>query len=213
MIYEFDTIASISTPVSNAGIGIIRISGSESTEIIEKIFQPYSKEINAKDMESHRVYYGNIMEGEEIIDECIVLIMKAPRSYTREDVVEIDCHGGISIVHRVLNLVCKNGARPAEPGEFTKRAFLNGRIDLSQAEAVMDLIESKNESARKNSLSQLKGKLSEEIKKLREEMIYQIAYIESALDDPEHISLEEYPIALLPLALKWKEEIDHMIST
>lgn len=213
MIQEFDTIAAISTAVSTAGIGIIRISGPESMDILGRIFQPYNKERKVSSLESHRIYYGNIIDKDEIIDECIVMIMKAPKSYTREDVVEIDCHGGISVVYRIMNLVISSGARPAEPGEFTKRAFLNGRIDLSQAEAVMDLIESKNENARKNSLAQLKGKLSDDIKKIREEIIYEIAYIESALDDPEHISLDGYPDTLYPKASNWENQLKRMVSS
>ena len=197
MLNEFDTIAAIATAVSNAGIGIIRISGSEAMEILAKIFEPYNKKADVYQLENHRIYYGNIKDGEEVVDECIVLIMKGPHSYTKEDVVEIDCHGGVTVVYKVLNLVLKNGARAAEPGEFTKRAFLNGRIDLSQAEAVMDLIDSKNEMARKNSMTQLKGGLSDKIKQLREEIIYQIAFIESALDDPEHYSLDGFPEKLL----------------
>ena len=132
MINEFDTIAAIATAVSNAGIGIIRISGSEAMEILAKIFEPYNKKVDVYQLENHRIYYGNIKDGEEVVDECIVLIMKGPHSYTKEDVVEIDCHGGVTVVYKVLNLVLKNGARAAEPGEFTKRAFLNGRIELSQ---------------------------------------------------------------------------------
>ena len=212
MINEFDTIAAIATAVSNAGIGIIRISGSEAMEILVKIFEPYNKKADVYQLENHRIYYGNIKDGEEVVDECIVLIMKGPHSYTKEDVVEIDCHGGVTVVYKVLNLVLKNGARAAEPGEFTKRAFLNGRIDLSQAEAVMDLIDSKNEMARKNSMTQLKGGLSDKIKQLREEIIYQIAFIESALDDPEHYSLDGFPEKLLEEDKKWitiaKEMLD-----
>ena len=188
---EFDTIAGIASGMGG-GIGIIRISGSEAMEILVKIFEPYNKKADVYQLENHRIYYGNIKDGEEVVDECIVLIMKGPHSYTKEDVVEIDCHGGVTVVYKVLNLVLKNGARAAEPGEFTKRAFLNGRIDLSQAEAVMDLIDSKNEMARKNSMTQLKGGLSDKIKQLREEIIYQIAFIESALDDPEHYSVDGF---------------------
>lgn len=212
MIYEFDTIAAISTAVSNAGIGIVRISGEDAIDILGKVFLPYNKK-KVNELESHHIYYGNIIDEEEIIDECIVLMMKAPHSYTREDVVEIDCHGGISVVYRILNLVISHGARPAQPGEFTRRAFLNGRIDLSQAEAVMDLIDSKNEIARKNSVSQLKGQLSDEIKNIRNEIIYEIAYIESALDDPEHFSLEGYPEDLRDKASKWERIINNMISS
>lgn len=211
MIQEFDTIAAIATAVSNAGIGIVRISGPESLMILGDIFEPYNKKKDVSMLQSHHIYYGNIKNGDEIIDECIVLIMKSPHSYTREDVVEIDCHGGISVVYQIMNLAVSHGARPAEPGEFTKRAFLNGRIDLSQAEAVMDLIESKNDTARKNSVLQLKGKLSEEIKKLRGEILYQIAYIESALDDPEHISLSDYSLTLAPMAELWRASVKKMI--
>ena len=212
MINEFDTIAAIATAVSNAGIGIIRISGSEAMEILAKIFEPYNKKVDVYQLENHRIYYGNIKDGEEVVDECIVLIMKGPHSYTKEDVVEIDCHGGVTVVYKVLNLVLKNGARAAEPGEFTKRAFLNGRIDLSQAEAVMDLIDSKNEMARKNSMTQLKGGLSDRIKQLREEIIYQIAFIESALDDPEHYSLDGFPEKLLEEDKKWITTIMEELS-
>ncbi|MDO5147225.1 MAG: tRNA uridine-5-carboxymethylaminomethyl(34) synthesis GTPase MnmE [Eubacteriales bacterium] len=211
MINEFDTIAAIATAVSNAGIGIIRISGENSLKILGEIFEPAGK--NVKEWESHRVYYGNIKEKDTVIDECIVLIMKAPKSYTRENVVEIDCHGGVSVVYRILNLVIKHGARPAEPGEFTKRAFLNGRIDLSQAEAVMDVIDAKNELARRNSVAQLKGELSDRIKKVREEVLYQIAYIESALDDPEHMSLDGFSEKLGGLVQNWIEATQKMIDS
>ncbi len=213
MIREYDTIAAIATPVSNQGIGVIRISGEKSMDIISKIFVPYNKKVNVQTLETHRIYYGNIVDGAEIIDECIVLIMKGPHSYTKEDVVEIDCHGGVQVMGAVLKLVMKQGARPAEPGEFTKRAFLNGRIDLSQAEAVMDLIDSKNESARKNSMAQLKGNLSEQISALRGEIIYQTAYIESALDDPEHISLDGYSEELLTHVDNWINKVQKMSDT
>lgn len=213
MIREFDTIAAIATPVSNAGIGIIRISGKNALPILADIFQPYDKKKDVCHLESHRIYYGNIVDHEQVLDECIVLVMKGPKSYTKEDVVEIDCHGGSLVIHSILRLIYRKGARPAEPGEFTKRAFLNGRIDLSQAEAVMDLIEAKNESARKNSLAQLKGKLSDSISKLRSEILYQIAYIESALDDPEHISLDGYGENLLSCVKQWIKELTEMIRS
>ena len=213
MINEFDTIAAIATAVSNAGIGIIRISGDDSLRIISEIFEPYNKNIRADELESHRVYYGNIKDGEEIIDECIVIVMKGPHSYTKEDVVEIDCHGGVSVVYRVLNLEISRGARPADPGEFTKRAFLNGRIDLSEAEAVMDVISSKNDLALKSSVLQLRGFVSDKIKKLREEIIYEIAFIESALDDPEHISLEGYPEKLGIKVDHLLKDVDKLISS
>lgn len=213
MIREFDTIAAIATPLSNSGIGIIRISGKEALSILADIFEPYDKKKDVHHLESHRIYYGNIIDHEHVLDECIVLIMKGPKSYTKEDVVEIDCHGGALVIHSILNLIYKKGARPAQPGEFTKRAFLNGRIDLSQAEAVMDLIGAKNESARKNSLSQLKGKLSSSISDLRSDILYQIAYIESALDDPEHISLDGYGDNLLSQVNKWIKKVDKLIHS
>lgn len=218
MIHEYDTIASIATPVSNAGIGIIRISGFDSMNIIGNIFRPHNKKWRERDLESYRIYYGNIVDHkdspeEKIIDECIVLIMKAPHSYTREDVVEIDCHGGVVILKRILDLVIRCGARIAEPGEFTKRAFLNGRIDLSQAEAVMDLIESKNDLARQNSLSQLKGNLSEIIDSIRQDVIYQVARIESALDDPEHYDLTGFGEDLSERCGEWAEELKKLISS
>lgn len=213
MLQEFDTIAAIATAVSNAGIGIVRISGEDAMRIIGEIFEPYNKKLDPSCLDTHRVYYGNIKDGDSVIDECIVVIMKGPHSYTREDVAEIDCHGGVSVVYRVLELVLAHGARPAEPGEFTKRAFLNGRIDLSQAEAVMDLIESRNELARRNSVSQLKGALSEKIKKIRGEILYQIAYIESALDDPEHISLDGYEETVEPMVISWMEQTQSMLSS
>ncbi len=213
MIQEFDTIAAIATAVSNAGIGIVRISGEDALRIVGEIFEPYNKKLDPSCLDTHRVYYGNIKDGDAVIDECIVVIMKGPHSYTKEDVAEIDCHGGVSVVYRVLELVLAHGARPAEPGEFTKRAFLNGRIDLTQAEAVMDLIESRNELARRNSVSQLKGALSEEIREIRGEILYQIAYIESALDDPEHISLDGYGETVGALVGKWMDRTQSMLSS
>lgn len=186
-----DTIAAIATALSPSGIGIIRISGEEAFEVANRIFKAKSGK-SILEMSSHTVHYGHIFDGEEIIDEVMVLLMKAPNSFTMEDTVEIDCHGGVYVMNRILQTVLKNGARLSEPGEFTKRAFLNGRIDLTKAEAIMDLIQSKNEAARKNSMTHLKGDLYRKIKALREEIIYEIAFIESALDDPEHISLDGF---------------------
>lgn len=191
MVREMDTIAAVATAMGSSGIGIVRISGEESFQVLRKVFRKNrGGEWDEKD--SHRVHYGFIYDGDEMIDEVLVLVMKGPHSYTAEDTVEIDCHGGILVMKRILETVIKNGARPAEPGEFTKRAFLNGRMDLSQAEAVMDLINAKNQYAMKSSISQLKGKVSEKVRDLRERILYEIAFIESALDDPEHISLEGY---------------------
>jgi len=187
-----DTIAAISSAAGNSGIGIIRVSGDEAIEVVDKIFRPANKNKKLANVESHTVHYGHIMDGDKTLDQVLVIVMKNPHSYTGEDTVEIDCHGGMLILKKVLDLVLKNGARTAEPGEFTKRAFLNGRIDLSQAEAVMDLINSKNDFALNSSIEQLKGGVSDVIKDIRKDIIYHIAFIESALDDPEHISLDGY---------------------
>lgn len=187
-----DTIAAISSAAGNSGIGIIRVSGDEAIEVVDKIFRPANKNKKLANVESHTVHYGHIMDGDKTLDQVLVIVMKNPHSYTGEDTVEIDCHGGMLILKKVLDLVLKNGARTAEPGEFTKRAFLNGRIDLSQAEAVMDLINSKNDFALNSSIEQLKGGVSDAIKDIRKDIIYHVAFIESALDDPEHISLDGY---------------------
>ena len=184
-----DTIAAISTGMTNSGIGIVRISGSEALEIADRVYK--GKE-TITEVPTHTIHYGHIMDGDKTLDQVLVIVMKNPHSYTGEDTVEIDCHGGMLILKKVLDLVLKNGARTAEPGEFTKRAFLNGRIDLSQAEAVMDLINSKNDFALNSSIEQLKGGVSDAIKDIRKDIIYHIAFIESALDDPEHISLDGY---------------------
>ncbi|MDE6608566.1 MAG: tRNA uridine-5-carboxymethylaminomethyl(34) synthesis GTPase MnmE [Lachnospiraceae bacterium] len=187
-----ETIAAIATAMSNSGIGIIRISGEDAISIADKIYHSKNRNKKLFQVKSHTIHYGFIYDKEELIDEVMVAVMKAPNSYTTEDTVEINCHGGILIMNRILEIILKNGARLAEPGEFTKRAFLNGRIDLSKAEAVMDVIQSQNEYALKSSINQLNGAVFEAVKKLREEIIYEIAFIESALDDPEHISIEGY---------------------
>lgn len=188
---QTDTIAAIATAMSNSGIGIVRLSGSEAVSITDHLFvMPGKKKL--ADMPTHTIHYGHIKDGDEVIDEVMILLMRGPKSYTREDIVEIDCHGGVYVVKRVLETVLKYGARPAEPGEFTKRAFLNGRIDLSQAESVMDLIHSKNEFALKSSLSQLSGVVSEKVRAIRAAILHEIAFIETALDDPEHISIDGY---------------------
>lgn len=194
---ESDTIAAAATAMSSSGIGIIRISGEEAFSIMKKIFRPYRKEKDMSAQPSYTVHYGTVEEGEEVLDEVLVLLMRGPHSYTSEDTVEIDCHGGRLVMQRILDLLIKNGARPAEPGEFTKRAFLNGRIDLSQAEAVMDLIQSRNRMALKSSVSQLQGSVRQQIEKLRSQILYETAFLEAALDDPEHISLDGYSEELL----------------
>lgn len=205
VMLQKETIAAISTGMSNSGIGIVRISGNDSIEIIDKIFIPFKKEKDIKNVASHTVHYGNIVDGGHVIDEVLVLIMKAPNTYTREDVVEIDCHGGVLVVKKIFELILRNGARCAEPGEFTKRAFLNGRIDLSQAEAVADIINAKSSLALDASMSQLKGNISNVIKSERAKIIYHIAFIEAALDDPEHMSVDNYGVEL-------KQDIDIILS-
>lgn len=207
-----DTIAAIATAMSNSGIGIIRISGEEAFSVIRRIFRMKNGK-KIEEAKSHTVHYGHIYDGDEMIDEVLVLIMKGPHSYTAEDTVEIDCHGGVLMMKKILETVIKYGARPAEPGEFTKRAFLNGRIDLSQAEAVIDVIHAKNQYALKSSVSQLNGGVSRKIRDLRERILYQIAFIESALDDPEHISLDGYDEELLALLDPMIEEIRHLLDS
>ncbi len=207
-----ETIAAISTAMNNSGIGIVRISGDDAFDIIKKIFRPYKKK-DLDEVSSHTVHYGTILDGEEIVDEVLVLFMKAPHTYTRENTVEIDCHGGIYVLKKTLELVIRNGARPAEPGEFTKRAFMNGRIDLSQAEAVIDVINAENDFALKSALTQLKGSVSEKIRKERAVLLEQIAYIEAALDDPEHIEMEGYGEVLLPILNQSRSEITKLLES
>lgn len=204
------TIAAISTStMSNGGISVVRMSGESAIETADKIFvSPSGKRL--ADVSSHTVHYGHIVKHnddgtDEICDEVLVIVMKAPHTYTKEDVVEINCHGGILVTRKVLAACIEAGAEPAQPGEFTKRAFLNGRIDLSQAEAVIDVINSKNDYALKSSVNQLDGALSEKIRSLREIIINHVAYIEAALDDPEHIELDNY-------VDKVKKDVDNCVN-
>lgn len=206
-----NTIAAISTAVSNSGIGIIRVSGNKAILIIDRIFEGKGKSL--KEVSSHTAHYGVIKDGDLIIDEVLVLVMRGPHSYTGEDTVEIDCHGGALVMKKILETVLRYGAVPAEPGEFTKRAFLNGRMDLSQAEAVMDIICSKNEYAMKSSVNQLKGSISRKVKELRSIILHQVAYIESALDDPEHISLDGYGEELRSVIKPVVNEVKKMLDT
>ena len=205
-----NTIAAIATGMTNSGIGIVRISGEDALEIIDRIYKGKHK---LSTQESHTIHYGHIYDGEQLIDEVLVSIMRAPKTYTGEDTVEINCHGGMLVVQKVLETVLKNGAHLAEPGEFSKRAFLNGKMDLSKAEAVMDLIHAKSEYAYKNSLNQLSGGLKKKIKECREKVLYEIAFIESALDDPEHISLEGYNEKLIQITKQLLEVIASMIAS
>lgn len=208
-----ETIAAIASAMTNSGIGIIRISGEDAFDVIDKIYRPKKGNKLLSQCKSHTIHYGHIYDEDEIIDEVMVLLMRAPNSYTREDTVEIDCHGGTLVMRRILEVVLKNGARPAEPGEFTKRAFLNGRIDLSQAESVMDVISSKNDFALKSSMQQLNGALTGKIKEIRGKIIHEIAFIESALDDPEHISIDGYGENLLIIIEKLMQKMNQMIAS
>lgn len=214
MMLQNDTIAAIATGLSDSGIGIIRISGSDAVEICHKVFFSASGKRILNQMKSHLMQYGFVRdENDCIIDEVMAVVMKAPRSFTGEDTVEIQCHGGVLVMKKILNCVCRAGARLAEPGEFTKRAFLNGRIDLSRAEAVMDVIHSQNEYALKSSVNQLRGSIEKKVKELRAKLIYEIAFIESALDDPEHISLEGYADKLYREIEGISDEIKKMIDS
>ena len=186
-----DTIAAISTGMGNSGISIIRMCGKNAFDIARKVFRN-KKDKKIEDEKTHYILHGNIVDEEEIIDEVLLLIMKAPHTFTGEDTIEIDCHGGIFVTKKILEVLFKNGAQPAEPGEFTKRAFLNGKMDLSRAEAVMDIIQSKSEYALKSSISQLEGVLQKKIEGIREKVLYHTAFIESAIDDPEHVSVDGY---------------------
>lgn len=208
-----ETIAAIATGMSNSGIGIIRMSGPEAISIADGIFVSARKNFKLTEAATHTVHYGNIVYEDNIIDEVLIIIMKAPNSYTREDVVEIDCHGGVYVMKKILDILIKSGATTAEPGEFTKRAFLNGRIDLTQAEAVIDIINSKNKYALSNSVKLLNGKLSEQITEIRKDLINNIAYIEAALDDPEHISLDNYGDKLLITVDNYIDKVDNLIKT
>lgn len=188
-----DTIAAIATALSDSGIGIIRVSGDEAIPIVRKIYRNKKNEDVLSDYKSHTIHYGFIIDkNENLLDEVMVSVMKNPHSYTTEDTVEINCHGGALMMKKILMTVIEAGARLAEPGEFTKRAFLNGRMDLSRAEAVMDMIHAKNQFALRSSIKQLRGSVFDKVKELREKVLYEIAFIESALDDPEHISLDGY---------------------
>lgn len=208
---EFDTIAAISTPVGEGAVSIVRLSGDEAIKIADKLFSRK----NLYEVNSHTLHYGKIVNpnNDEVIDEVIVSVMKAPKTFTREDVVEINCHGGYISVKRILELVLENGARLAEPGEFTKRAFLNGRIDLSQAEAVMDIINSKTKQAMKVAVTQLDGKLSRLIKKLRQELIETIAHVEVNIDYPEYDDVEEMSHEMMKKKTKYVHaEIEKLLE-
>ena len=209
-VYE-DTIAAVSTAMAPGGIGIVRISGREAFSVGDQIYRGKNGK-KLSEQRANTVHYGFVEEKGERIDEVLAVILKGPHSYTGEDTVEIDCHGGVLAMKRILEAAFRAGARPAQPGEFTRRAFLNGRMDLSQAEAVMDLIQAKNEYALKNSLRQLQGSVRQEIQEIRENILYEIAYIESALDDPEHMSLDGYRERLEHTVKQQKKRIEKLIA-
>lgn len=211
MLYNnSDTICAIASAMTNAGIGVIRVSGPEAIQKVDTIFRGT---VRLTESESHTVHYGHIVWEDSVVDEVMVLVLRAPRTYTKEDTIEIDCHGGVFLMQKILKILTELDIRVAEPGEFTKRAFLNGRIDLSQAESVMDLIESRSNAALSNSLNQLQGGFSKQIKSLREDILYEIAYIESALDDPEHYDLEGYYEDLFPKVKRIYDKVSYYVST
>lgn len=210
---EFDTISSISTPMGEGAIAIVRLSGDEAINIADNIYKGKHKLIN---VDSHTINYGHIIDPEtnDVVEEVMVAVMRAPRTYTREDIVEINCHGGIMTVNRVLELTLSNGAKLAEPGEFTKRAFLNGRIDLSQAEATMDFIRSKTDRASKVAMQQIEGRLSTLIKGLRQSILEILAQVEVNIDYPEYDDVEEATNQfLLAEAEKIKTSIESLLQT
>lgn len=212
-MFKEDTIAAITTGISNAGVGIIRISGDRACEITDRVFQAENKKKKASNMKSYTAAFGKIYDGDDLIDESILLVMKAPHTYTCEDVCELQCHGGIVVLRKILDLVLRNGARAAEPGEFTKRAFLGGRIDMSQAESVMSLINAKNDFAVRTSVDQLQGRLKNTIVNMREKILYNVAFIESALDDPEHYSLDGFPDKLRMIIDDILIQVEELINT
>lgn len=211
---EQDTIAAISTPLGEGAIAIVRMSGEEAVAIADKLFQPATKKKLAE-ADSHTIHYGKIVDPEtgETQEEVMVSLMRAPKTFTREDVVEINCHGGLVSVHRVLELVLSHGARLAEPGEFTKRAFLNGRIDLSQAEAVMDLIRAKTDKAMNVALGQMEGKLSKVVNQLRQTLLELLAHVEVNIDYPEYDAEEMTEQLLLDKANEVRTEIEKILVT
>lgn len=212
---ELDTIAAISTPLGEGAIAIVRLSGEDAIQIADKLFKaPSNKRLTMVD--SHTIHYGHIIDPatNDVVEEVMVSLMRGPKTFTREDVVEINCHGGIVTVNRVLQLIIQNGARLAEPGEFTKRAFLNGRIDLSQAEAVMDLIRAKTDRAMNVALGQMEGKLSKLVQRLRQEILETLAHVEVNIDYPEYDDVEEMTHQMLIEKASFvKDEISKLLQT
>jgi tRNA modification GTPase len=212
---ELDTIAAISTPMGEGAIAIVRLSGDEAFDIGAKVFRGM-KGTSMKEFASHTIHYGHIIDPdtEQVVEEVMVSVMRGPKTFTREDIIEINCHGGLVSVNKVLQLVLKHGARLAEPGEFTKRAFLNGRIDLSQAEAVMDLIRAKTDRAMNVALNQMEGRLSKLIRKLRQEILETLAHVEVNIDYPEYDDVEEMTHGvLMEKSKRVRNEIDKLIQT
>ena len=212
-MFQKDTIAAIATGSVNAGIGIIRISGTEAIAVADRIFRAKKQGKTVEQLPGYSALFGNVCDGDCVLDEAVCLVMRAPNSYTTEDVVELQWHGGRIMLQRILDLVLRSGARPAEPGEFTKRAFLGGRIDAAQAESVMDMIYARNELAARSSAAQLRGTLSLRIRELREMILEHVAYIESALDDPENYSLEGYGDVLRPQIEETLVQVDRLLAT
>lgn len=210
---KVDTIAAIATAVNNSGISIIRVSGDDAVSIVGKIFYSKSGKQELEKYDSHTIHFGYIKDQDKIIDEVLVSIMRAPHSYTMENIIEINCHGGVLVTKKILETVIKHGARPAEPGEFTKRAFLNGRIDLSQAEAVMDVISAKSEYALESSVNQLRGSVHTKIEQIRKELIRNIAFIEAVLDDPEHYEFGSFSDELEETLIKEREELNRLLKS
>ncbi|HYK72394.1 MAG TPA: tRNA uridine-5-carboxymethylaminomethyl(34) synthesis GTPase MnmE [Pseudoneobacillus sp.] len=212
---EMDTIAAISTPMGEGAIAIVRLSGEQAIEISDRLFRGVGGK-RLKDVPTHTIHYGHLMDPktELVAEEVMVSVMKGPKTFTKENVVEINCHGGLVSVNRVLQLTLNNGARLAEPGEFTKRAFLNGRIDLSQAEAVMDLIRAKTDRAMNVALGQMEGRLSKLIQKLRQEILETLAHVEVNIDYPEYDDVEEMTHQLLmDRAKQVKTEVKKLLQT
>lgn len=210
---DFDTITSISTPMGEGAIGIIRLSGPEAVEIGDKLYKGKKK---LKDVPSHTINYGHIIDPEtdEVVEEVMISVLRAPKTFTREDIIEINCHGGILTINRILELTMTHGARMAEPGEYTKRAFLNGRIDLSQAEAVMDFIRSKTDRASKVAMNQIEGRLSDLIKRQRQSILEILAQVEVNIDYPEYDDVEDATTEfLLAQSKKIKNEINQLLET
>ena len=207
-----DIIAAISTPIGAGGIGIVRISGNGAIKLCDKFFKS-KNDVKLIDKKSHTLTYGYIVDNDNIIDEVLVSVMKAPNTYTKDDIVEINCHGGIIVTNKVLEIVLKNGARLSEPGEFTKRAFLNGRIDLTQAEAVIDVINSKTDLSRQVAVNQLGGSLKNKVSKIRDGLITMVATLEAAIDYPEHELDESTYDDMYNKCQSMKDSIENLLNS